>query len=111
MIILALLLGACASATFVEGTPSKLPAAGLGSSVLLHALRAGLRFVVGLAAITILVRAANGALPSQMSTQGVSYNPAEQTTAALGAIQQQVDELSDAVESIAETVDIPTKRP
>jgi|SRR4051794_10998149 len=62
--------------TLVEGTPQRLPAVALGSNVLLPALRAGAVFAIGLAAATVVARAARGELPAQLSTVGLAYDPA-----------------------------------
>src|SRR5919106_5054040 len=46
--------------SLIEGTPDRLPAVALGSSVLLHALRAGALFAIGFAVATVLTRAGAG---------------------------------------------------
>ena len=103
----ALWLLAAVVATLVEGTPKPLPAVALGSTVLLHALRAGALFAIGLMLATVLARAGAGRLPTQFSTSGIGYGVEETraTTTALTALQEQVDDQQATLDRLAERLD------
>ncbi len=98
---------AAALATLVEGRPDPLPAVALGSTILLHALRAGALFALGFAVATVIARAGAGRLPTQLSTTGFGYDAEEmtETTAGLIELQQQVDRLQAGVDAVADDVD------
>lgn len=104
---LALLLVAVVLVTLFEGTPDRLPAVALGSTVLLHALRAGALFAIGFVVATVVVRAGAGRLPTQLSTSGIGYDVEEtrETTAALAELQEQVDDQQATLNSLAEQLD------
>jgi len=96
-------LAAAVLITAIEGTPDRLPPVALGSTILLHALRAGALFAIGFAVATVLARAGAGRLPTQLSTSGIEYDAEEttETTTALTEVQQQVDRLQIAVDALA----------
>jgi hypothetical protein len=104
---LALWLAAAVAITLIEGAPDRLPAVALGSTVLLHTLRAGALFAVGFAVATVLARAGTGRLPTQLSTSGIGYAAEEtrETTTALAELQQQVDDQQAVLDRLAEQLD------
>jgi hypothetical protein len=93
--------------TLVEGTPQRLPAVALGSSVLLHALRAGALFAIGLAVATAAARAARGELPAQLSTAGLAYDSAQLAAESSSDLQAEIDELAATVAELAARIDDP----
>jgi ABC-type transport system involved in cytochrome bd biosynthesis fused ATPase/permease subunit len=101
-------LAAAVAVTLAEGVPRRLPAVALGSVVLLHALRAGALVAIGIAVATVLLRASTGRLPTQLSTTGIGY---DETTSALDALQQQVDDQQAVLEHLAERLDALPPRP
>ena len=66
---------ACVAVTVIEGVPRHLPGVALGSPVLLQAERALAMLAVTVAALSILVQAARGRLPIELSTSGLRYKP------------------------------------
>jgi hypothetical protein len=104
---LGLLLVAAMVVTLLEGAPDRLPAVALGSTVLLHALRAGALFAMCFVVATVIARAGAGRLPTQLSTSGIGYDVEEtrETTAALAELQEQVDDQQAALNSLAERLD------
>jgi hypothetical protein len=110
---LALLLVAAVVVTLVEGTPKRLPAVALGSTVLLHALRAGALFAIAFVVATVIARAAAGRLPTQLSTSGIGYDAEETraTTTALAQLQEQVDDQQAALDRLAEQLDALGSKP
>jgi hypothetical protein len=103
----ALWLTATVLLTLLEGTPQPLPTVALGSTVLLHALRAGTLFAVGFALATVLARTGAGRLPTQHSTSGIGYAAEETraTTTALTELQEQVDDHEATLQRLAERLD------
>lgn len=77
LVPLALWLAAAVAISLIEGTPDRVPSVALGSTVLLHALRAGALFAIGLIAATVLARAGAGRLPTQLTTSGIGYDAEE----------------------------------
>ncbi len=71
-----LFLVAAVGVTFVECTPEVLPGVALGSDVLLHLERVAALSGIVVAIATVLLRAARGRLPTQVSTTGMSYEAA-----------------------------------
>jgi len=110
---LGLWLVAAVAISLVEGTPERLPAVALGSTVLLHALRAGALFAIVFAVATVLARAGAGRLPTQLSTSGIGYDAEEtrETTTALAELQQEVDRQQAALDRLAEQIDALGPRP
>ena len=104
---LAVLLAIAIVVTLVEGAPDRLPAVALGSTVLLHVLRAGALFAIGFAAATVLARAGTGRLPTHLSTSGIGYDPAELAGETTTELQGQIDDLAAAVAELAERLDAP----
>jgi len=104
---LGLWLAAAVAISAIEGTPDRLPAVALDSTVLLHALRAGALFAVGFAVATVLARAGTGRLPTQLSTSGIGYDAEEtrETTSALAELQKQVDDQQATLDRLAEQLD------
>ncbi len=103
----ALWMAAVVLITLVEGTPDRLPPVALGSTILLHAVRAGALFALGLVVATVIARGGAGRLPTQLSTTGIGYDADEmtETTAGLIELQQQVDRLQAVVDNLAADVD------
>jgi hypothetical protein len=103
----ALWLVAAVVVTLAEGTPHPLPAVALGSSVLLHALRAAALFALGFVVATVLIRSGAGRLPTQLSTTGIGYDVEETaaTTTALAELQRQVDDQQLALDQLAQRLD------
>lgn len=83
----------------VEGAPARLPGVAMGSVVLLHAERAAALFALLLAVLTVLSHAANGRLPTQLGTTGLSYDaPSLVNADAVHALQREVDKLRQDVD-------------
>lgn len=91
--------------TLIEGTPDRLPAVALGSAVLLHAIRAAALFAIGFGLATVLTRAGAGRLPTELSTSGIAYDPAELAGETTDELQGQVDELIATVSELAARLD------
>ena len=79
----------------------------LGSTVLLHALRTGALFAIGVTVATVLARAAAGHLPTQLSTTGIGYDAEEtgKTTATLVRLQEEVDDHQVALDRVGQRLD------
>ena len=107
------LAAASIAATLVEGTPRDLPGVALGSPVLLHAERALAVLGVVVAMVSILVQAARGRLPVELSASGLRYEAeaAEDAATAAADLQEQLDDLSGTVLAIAERVDVLSRGP
>jgi hypothetical protein len=83
-------------ATLATGIPRTLPDIALGSALLLHAERA-LAFVLGYVVLLVVVtRSWSGQLPTQVSTQGLTYAAGE-TSIITG---EMLESLSGEVESL-----------
>ena len=97
----------------LEGTPRELPAVALGSAVLLHAERALALFGVVVASLSVLVQAARGRLPVELSTSGLRYEAeaAEDAATAVADLQEQLDDLEATVAALADHLDTLTARP
>jgi hypothetical protein len=94
-------------ASILEGTPAHLPGVALGSPILLHAERALALLAVTVAATSIVVQAARGRLPIELSTSGLRYEAeaADNTAAAMAELQEQFDDLVDIVGALSEQLD------
>ena len=99
--------------TLIEGTPRHLPGVALGSPVLLHAERALALLAVTVAALSIVVQAARGRLPIELSTSGLRYEAeaADDAAAAVAQLQEQFDDLVAIVDALADRLDAPQRRP
>jgi hypothetical protein len=99
--------------TVVEGTPSQLPGVALGSPVLLHAERTLALVVTAVATLSVVVRAARGRLPIELSTTGLRYesDTAEDVATAVADQQEQLDDLTDALAALAERLDTLSEQP
>ena len=97
----------------IEGTPRRLPGVALGSVVLLHAERALALLAVTVAAVSILLQAAHGRLPIELSTSGLRYEAeaADDAAVAVGELQDQFDDLVAIVDALADRLDRPRQRP
>ena len=93
--------------TIVEGTPGQLPGVALGSTILLHAERVLALLAVAVAAASVVVQAARGRLPVELSTSGLRYEAeaADNTAAAMAELQEQFDELVEIVGTLTERLD------
>ncbi len=105
-LLLAAIIVAAVLVTLVEGTPSRLPGVALGSTVLLHAERAGAMVAIVVALASMLTQAARGRLPTQLSTAGLAYEAeaAANTQAALEDLQRQIDCLQEGVDRLGSLV-------
>jgi hypothetical protein len=104
---LTLWLAVAVAISLIEGAPDRLPSVALGSTVLLHALRAGALFAVGFALATVLTRAGAGHLPTVLGTSGIGYDAVQtsETTVTLAELQEQVDEQQVALDHLAKQLD------
>jgi hypothetical protein len=93
--------------SILEGTPAHLPGVALGSPILLHAERALALLAVTVAVASIVVQAARGRLPIELSTSGLRYEAeaADNTAAAMAELQEQFDDLVDIVGALSEQLD------
>ena len=93
--------------SLIEGTPHQLPGVALGSPVLLHAQRALALLAVAAAALCILVQAARGCLPIELSTSWLRHEAetADDAAAAAADLQEQLDDLGRLVVELAERLD------
>jgi hypothetical protein len=94
-------------ATIIEGMPARLPGVALGSPILLHAERALALLAVAAATASIVVQAARGRVPIELSTSGLRYEAeaADSTAAAMVELQEQFDELVEIVGALTEQLD------
>ena len=99
--------------TVIEGTPRHLLGVALDSPVLLHAERALALLAVAVAAVSILVQAARGRLPIELSTSGLRYEAeaADDAAVAVAELQDQFDDLVAIVDALADRLDRPAQRP
>lgn len=104
---------ASVAVTVVQGAPYRLPGVALSSPVLLHAERALALIGVVIAAASILVQAARGHLPVELSTSGLRYEAeaAEDAATAVADLQEQIDDLSATVVVMAERLDVLSPQP
>jgi hypothetical protein len=93
--------------SILEGTPAHLPGVALGSPILLHAERALALLAVTVAVASIVVQAARGRLPIELSPSGLRYEAeaADNTAAAMAELQEQFDDLVDIVGALSEQLD------
>lgn len=100
-------------ASLAEGTPARLPGVSLGSAVLLHAERVLALVAVVIAALSVVLRAARGRLPVELSTSGLRYEAeaADDAAAAVADLQEQFDDLEATIAALAEQLDALTHRP
>lgn len=93
--------------TIIEGMPARLPGVALGSPILLHAERALALLAVAAATASIVVQAARGRVPIELSTSGLRYEAeaADNTAAAMAELQEQFDELVEIVGALTEQLD------
>jgi hypothetical protein len=111
-VIAGVVLLACIAVSLIEGRPRHPPGVALGSSVLLHAERSLALLAVTIGALSIVVQAARGRLPIELSTSGLRYEAeaAEAAAAAVAELQNQFDDLVAIVDALAERLDAPDKR-
>ena len=115
LVVAAGLVGAVV-ATLLAGTPDKLPGVALGSSVLLHALRAVGVLIAYMLVVTAVVQAWRGQLPAKFSDKGIEYAAVqavkdeagagvEKVEEAVGELRNEVDELTEeALQPLLEAV-------
>jgi len=96
-----------------QGIPRALPGVALGSPLLLHADRTLALVGVAIAALGVLVQAARGRLPVELSTSGLRYEAeaADDAAAAVAELQDQFDELTTIVDALAARLDAPNNVP
>ena len=107
------LLGVAATATtLVEGAPTRPPGVALGSGVLLHAERTLALVAIALAGITLLVRAADGHLPVELSTSGVKYEPVmtDRLAENVAELEAELTRVAEEVRSHADSLDALRRR-
>lgn len=111
--VVGVLAVASIAVSLIEGTPDALPGAALGSAALLHAERALMLVVIAIALFSVLVRAARGRLPIELSSTGLRYesDTAEDIATAVTDQQEQLDDLSAAVAALAQRLDTLSQRP
>jgi hypothetical protein len=109
----AALAAAAVCVSVLEGTPDALPGIALGCVVLLHAERVLALIAVAIAAVSVLVYAARGRLPVELSTSGLRYEAeaADRAAAAVTQLQDQLDDLAAIVDALAGRLDDPPRRP
>jgi len=86
----------------VQGAPTQLPGIALGSAVLLHAERAAAMFAIVVAVTSVLNEAAQGRLPTQLSTTGLAYAPQDANVSTVARLQVQFDRLERRVREVTE---------
>jgi hypothetical protein len=101
------LVAAALVVSLVEGVPPRLPGVALGTGVLLHAERTLAALAVVVATLTILVRAAEGRLPVEVSTTGLRYDAAATESAAvhIAALQREVASIGEEVSTLGRALD------
>jgi cytochrome b561 len=99
--------------SFSEGTPARLPGIALGSAVLLHAERGLALLGVAIAALGVVMQAARGRLPIEVSTSGLRYeaDAADTAAAAVTDLQEQLDDLEATIAALADQLDAVSHRP
>lgn len=104
----ALVSGALA-ASLIEGVPPRLPGIALGSMVLLHAERTLAALAIVVAVATLLVRAAQGRLPVEVSTTGLRYEAtaSERFAEAFQHLEGQVAKLELELGKLGDSLDAP----
>jgi hypothetical protein len=104
---------ACVVVSLIEGRPRHPPGVALGSSVLLHAERRLALLAVTVAALSMVVHAARGQLPIELSTSGLRYeaDAAEDAAVAVAQLQEQFDDLVAIVDALADRLDALHRRP
>ena len=108
-----LLLVACVAATLIEGAPRGLPGVALDSAVLLHAERALALLAVTVGGLSVVLQAARGKLPVELSTSGLRYEAeaVDDAAAAVADVQEQLNDLAVLVVELAERVDALARHP
>ncbi|MGH2949769.1 MAG: hypothetical protein ACRDPC_26505 [Solirubrobacteraceae bacterium] len=103
---LAALLAAAPAVSLIEGAPDRLPGVALGSEVLLHVERAAAIFAIVVAILSVLAQAAQGRLPTQLSTAGLAYEADVTATVerAVQDLQGQVDDLQASLDRLGALV-------
>jgi hypothetical protein len=101
---LLLVAAAAGVITLVEGTPDRLPGVALGSSALLHVIRAGALFAIVVAVASVLREGARGRLPTQLTTSGLAYESeaAAEAKDVAETLQEQVDDLQRQISDLVE---------
>jgi hypothetical protein len=84
-------------ATLDSGAPAKLPTVSLGSVVLLHAERAVALFIGYIVALTVVLRAASGELPTEL--RGLKWD-----------LRTRDDQTADALEALVDEAEIHRER-
>jgi hypothetical protein len=97
----------------MEGASHRLPGVALGSPVLLHAEGALALVGVVVATLSVLVQAARGRLPVELSTSGLRYEAeaADDAATAVADLQEQLDDLARLVVELAERLDALSRHP
>lgn len=94
MLVVSLIVAALVLA-LVDGVPSSLPPAALGSRVLLVVERAAGIFAVLFLLALVVVRAAQGQLPQELSGRGVKYASSDSVQELRDELVQQLDVLDE----------------
>jgi hypothetical protein len=104
---------ACIATSLIEGRPRQLPGVALGSTVLLHAERSVALLALTVGALSIVVQAARGRLPIELSTSGLRYEAeaVDDAAVAVAQLQEQFDDLVAIVDALAERLDAPQRHP
>jgi hypothetical protein len=112
-LVAGVVLLACIAVSLIEGRPRQPPGVALGSSVLLHAERSLALLAVTVGALSIVVQAARGRLPIELSTSGLRYEAeaAEDAAVAVAQLQEQLDDLVAIVDALADRLDAPQQHP
>jgi hypothetical protein len=106
---IAVVVVACVAVSLIEGRPRQLPGVSLGSAVLLHAERTLALLALTVALLSIVMHAARGRLPIELSTSGLRYDAetADAAAMAVAQLQDQLDDLVAIVDALAERLDAP----
>ena len=104
---------ACIATSLIEARPRQLPGVALGSTVLLHAERSLALLALTVGALSIVVQAARGRLPIELSTSGLRYEAeaVDDAAVAVAQLQEQFDDLVAIVDALAERLDAPQRQP
>lgn len=73
ILVLVVLLVLAGVTSVASGTPKQLPGIALGSLAFLHILRGSAVFGIEVVVLAVLVRGAQGHLPTEITTQGFRY--------------------------------------
>jgi hypothetical protein len=112
-VVAGVVLLACVAVSLIEGRPRQPPGVALGSSVLLHAERGLALLAVTVGALSIVVHAARGRLPIELSTGGLRYEAeaVDDAAVAVAQLQEQFDDLVAIVDALADRLDAPQRQP